>query len=126
MRHACTYFLTVCLVKHVFLLIILSFLFMCSFTFSPTKDVFQIRITAPGEQYTRVGVQLLDRRDGSFLVRYRMYASYKSLQIEVTFSSKHVADSPYFLEGILFFSISVFILNLVKPDKLHNRLLCDG
>lgn len=70
-----------------------------NFTFSPTKDVFQIRITAPGEQYTRVGVQLLDRKDGSFLVRYRMYASYKSLQIEVTLSSKHVADSPYFLEG---------------------------
>ncbi|XP_077339047.1 protein O-glucosyltransferase 2 [Lithobates pipiens] len=70
-----------------------------NFTFSPTKDVFQVRITAPGEQYTRVGVQLLDRKDGSFLVRYRMYASYKSLQIEVTLSSKHVADSPYFLEG---------------------------
>ncbi|KAM5180986.1 protein O-glucosyltransferase 2 [Mantella aurantiaca] len=70
-----------------------------NFTFSPTKDVFQIRITAPGEHYTRVGVQLLDRKDGSFLVRYRMYASYKSLQIEVTFGSKHVADSPYFLEG---------------------------
>ncbi|XP_072267902.1 protein O-glucosyltransferase 2 isoform X2 [Pyxicephalus adspersus] len=70
-----------------------------NFTFSPTKDAFQIRITCPEEQYTRVGVQLLDRKDGSFLVRYRMYASYKNLQIEVTLNSKHVADSPYFLEG---------------------------
>ncbi|XP_068121358.1 protein O-glucosyltransferase 2 [Hyperolius riggenbachi] len=70
-----------------------------NFTSSPGKDIFQVRITAPGEQYTRVGVQSLDRRDGSFLVRYRMFASYKHLQIEVTVSGKHTANSPYFLEG---------------------------
>ncbi|XP_075056079.1 protein O-glucosyltransferase 2 isoform X1 [Mixophyes fleayi] len=73
-----------------------------NFTCSPQKNLFQVRITAPTEQYTRVGVQLLDRKDGSFLVRYRLYASYKSLQIEITVNGKHVAKSPYFIEGPVF------------------------
>lgn len=58
-----------------------------------------MKITAPEEQFTRVGVQVLDRKDGSFLVRYRMYASYKSLRIEVKTGDKHVAKSPYILKG---------------------------
>lgn len=58
-----------------------------------------MKITAPDEQFTRVGVQVLDRKDGSFIVRYRMYASYKSLKIEVKTKDKHVAKSPYILKG---------------------------
>lgn len=58
-----------------------------------------MKITAPDEQFTRVGVQVLDRKDGSFLVRYRMYASYKNLKIEVKTGDKHVAKSPYILKG---------------------------
>ncbi|KAM8975085.1 protein O-glucosyltransferase 2 [Pelodytes ibericus] len=62
-------------------------------------NTFHVYIFAPGEQYTRVGVQVLDRKDGSLIVRYRLYASYKSLRIEVTVNGKHVAKSPYILEG---------------------------
>ncbi|KAK9401736.1 KDEL motif-containing protein 1 [Crotalus adamanteus] len=69
------------------------------FTTSPGDKAFQVKITAPEEQFTRVGVQILDRKDGSFIVRYRMYASYKSLRIEVWAKSKHVAESPYILKG---------------------------
>lgn len=73
-----------------------------NFTSTPQRDQFQVHITAPGEQYTRVGVQLLDRKDGSFLVRYRLYASYKSLKIEVKLNGRHVAKSPYFLKGPIY------------------------
>ncbi|XP_063248461.1 protein O-glucosyltransferase 2 isoform X2 [Prinia subflava] len=62
----------------------------------------EVKITAPEEQFTRVGVQVLDRKDGSFLVRYRMYASYKSLRIEVKTGDKHVAKSPYILKGPIY------------------------
>lgn len=58
-----------------------------------------MKVTAPEEQFTRVGVQVLDRKDGSFLVRYRMYASYKTLKIEIKTGDKHVAKSPYILKG---------------------------
>lgn len=63
--------------------------------------MFQVKISAPDEQFTRVGVQVLDRKDGSFIVRYRMYASYQSLKIEVKHNGQHVAKSPYILRGIL-------------------------
>ncbi|KAK7832207.1 hypothetical protein U0070_015354 [Myodes glareolus] len=67
------------------------------FTSSPGEKVFQVKISAPDEQFTRVGVQVLDRKDGSFIVRYRMYASYRSLKIEVKHHGQHVAKSPYVL-----------------------------
>nr|XP_028584015.1 protein O-glucosyltransferase 2 isoform X1 [Podarcis muralis] len=69
------------------------------FTVSPGENAFQVKITAPEEQFTRVGVQILDRKDGSFIVRYRMYASYKNLRIEVQAQGVHVAKSPYSLKG---------------------------
>uniref|UniRef100_A0A8C6VER4 Protein O-glucosyltransferase 2 n=1 Tax=Naja naja TaxID=35670 RepID=A0A8C6VER4_NAJNA len=69
------------------------------FTTSPGEKAFQVKIIAPEEQFTRVGVQVLDRKDGSFIVRYRMYASYKNLRIEVWAKSKQVAESPYILKG---------------------------
>ena len=62
------------------------------FTSSPGEKVFQIKISAPDEQFTRVGVQVLDRKDGSYIVRYRMYASYKNLKIEVKFQGQHDKD----------------------------------
>lgn len=51
------------------------------------------------EQFTRIWVQVLDRKDGSFLVRYRMYATYQDLHIHVLHKNKHVAKSPYILKG---------------------------
>ncbi|MEE6470747.1 hypothetical protein FKM82_009056 [Ascaphus truei] len=66
---------------------------------SPGQNIFQVHITAPAEQYTRVGVQVLDRKDGSFIVRYRMYASYTELRIEVQVQGRHVSNSPYILKG---------------------------
>ena len=72
---------------------------MFRFTVSPGENAFQVKITAPEEQFTRVGMQILDRKDGSFIVRYRMYASYQNLKIEVQAKGKHVARSPYVLKG---------------------------
>lgn len=71
-----------------------------------------MRITAPEEQFTRVGVQILDRKDGSFMVRYRMYASYKNLKIEVQANDKHMDKSPYFLKGKNVVSCNNIILEL--------------
>nr|XP_015194498.1 PREDICTED: KDEL motif-containing protein 1 isoform X2 [Lepisosteus oculatus] len=70
-----------------------------NFTSSPGESTFQVKITAPGEMFSRIWVQVLDRKDGSFLVRYRMYASYSALQIEVLHNGSHVANSPYILRG---------------------------
>lgn len=48
----------------------------------------------------------LDRNDGTFLMRYRLYGSVrKGLKIEILYGEQHVAQSPYILEGERIFLI---------------------
>ncbi|XP_062312490.1 protein O-glucosyltransferase 2 [Osmerus eperlanus] len=68
-------------------------------TSSPGEDTFKVKIVSPTEQFSRIWIQVLDRRDGSFLVRYRMYASYTDLHIDVLLEDKHVARSPFTVKG---------------------------
>ncbi|XP_023258115.1 KDEL motif-containing protein 1-like, partial [Seriola lalandi dorsalis] len=69
------------------------------FTTSPGENTFEVKIVSPVEQFTRIWIQVLDRQDGSFLVRYRMYATYTDLHIHILLKSKHVAKSPFILKG---------------------------
>nr|XP_061781203.1 protein O-glucosyltransferase 2-like [Nerophis lumbriciformis] len=68
-------------------------------TTSPGEKTFQVKIVSPSEQFPRIWIQVLDRRDGSFLVRYRMYASYTDVHIHVLLQDKDVAKSPFILTG---------------------------
>lgn len=49
--------------------------------------------------YCRVWTQVLDRYDGSYIVRYRTYHTCRNTRINVLYRSQHVADSPYKIEG---------------------------
>ncbi|KAK1797725.1 hypothetical protein P4O66_008091, partial [Electrophorus voltai] len=73
-----------------------------SFTTSPGENTFEVKVVSPSEPFSRIWVQLLDRHDGSFLVRYRMYASYTDLNIHVLLRNKPVAKSPYILTGSVY------------------------
>ncbi|XP_033843281.1 protein O-glucosyltransferase 2 [Periophthalmus magnuspinnatus] len=68
-------------------------------TASPGEKTFEVNIVSPSEPFTRIWVQVLDRQDGSFLVRYRMYATYTDLHIHIVYKDKPVAKSPYILKG---------------------------
>ncbi|XP_017347353.1 protein O-glucosyltransferase 3 isoform X2 [Ictalurus punctatus] len=72
-------------------------------TVSP--DSFQVRVSAVSVQ-ERVRVHVpapLDRNDGSFLVRFRLYSSAVSgLKVEVFHKHKPVAQSPYTLTGAVY------------------------
>lgn len=70
-----------------------------SFTSSPGEKTFEVKIISPGEHLTRIWLQVLDRKDGSFLVRYRMYSTYPDLHIHILLKNEHVANSPFILEG---------------------------
>lgn len=70
-----------------------------SFTTSPGEKTFEVKITSPGEHLTRIWLQVLDRKDGSFLVRYRMYSTYPEIHIHILLKNEHVANSPFILEG---------------------------
>lgn len=43
----------------------------------------------------RVWVNLLDRRDGSYIARYKLYETCYSVQITVKFNEDHVGGSPF-------------------------------
>ncbi|TRY91845.1 hypothetical protein DNTS_027194 [Danionella cerebrum] len=73
-----------------------------NFTVSPGEKTFEVKITSPTDTYARIWIQILDRNDGSFLVRYRMYASYTDLHIDVLFEDKLVGKSPYVLKGAVY------------------------
>lgn len=73
-----------------------------SFTTSPGANTFEVKITSLSEPFSRIWVQVLDRQDGSFLVRYRMYASYTDLSIQILLKNKDVAKSPYILKGEMY------------------------
>lgn len=70
-----------------------------SFTTSPGEKTFEVKITSPTDPYARIWIQVLDRNDGSFLVRYRMYASYTDLHVQILLKDKLVGKSPYVLKG---------------------------
>ncbi|KFU90971.1 KDEL motif-containing protein 2, partial [Chaetura pelagica] len=66
------------------------------------KTQFKVVITAlsPKEATRIYTPHPLDRNDGTFLMRYRMYGSVrKGLKIEIFYGDQHVAQSPYILKG---------------------------
>ncbi|XP_069747395.1 protein O-glucosyltransferase 3 isoform X2 [Narcine bancroftii] len=67
----------------------------CSNTFSVAVKVLNSR-----EHVRRYVPTPLDRNDGTFLMRYRMYGSaIEGLKIEVFHQGQHVGQSPYILKG---------------------------
>ncbi|XP_070575936.1 protein O-glucosyltransferase 2-like [Ptychodera flava] len=72
-----------------------------SFSYSPGPNAFEVTIQ-PRNKRGRIWTQLLDRNDGTFIVRFRMYASYDNLEISVKSGRRHVADSPYVIKGHIY------------------------
>ncbi|MCI4387045.1 hypothetical protein PGIGA_G00069540 [Pangasianodon gigas] len=74
-------------------------------TVSPGSDSFQVSVSAVSAQ-ERVRVHVpapLDRSDGSFLVRFRLYSSaVNGLEVEVFHKHTPVAQSPYTLTGAVY------------------------
>lgn len=91
---------TLAIFNFVLLLLKHSLVFLLlSLTFSPGEKTFEVKMVSPKEPFVRIWIQVLDRHDGSFLVRYRMYATYKDLEIHVLLKNEHVAQSPFILKG---------------------------
>ncbi|XP_077982312.1 protein O-glucosyltransferase 2-like [Glandiceps talaboti] len=72
-----------------------------NFTYSPGPNAFSVTVQ-PRNQRGRIWTQILDRNDGSFIVRFRMYTSYDNLEITVKSGSVLVAKSPYILQGHIY------------------------
>lgn len=47
----------------------------------------------------RIWTQILDRHDGSFIVRYKMFQYCDDMELHVTWKGQHLAQSPYIFKG---------------------------
>ena len=63
------------------------------------QEAFSVNIVQESGARARVWPQLLDRHDGSYILRYKMHQSCKDLRIEIKYGDQHVAQSPYKLHG---------------------------
>ncbi|XP_071116529.1 protein O-glucosyltransferase 2-like [Haliotis cracherodii] len=72
------------------------------FSNSIGEKAFAVTIYKKSSERVRVWTQVLDRHDGSYIVRYRMYESAVDLEIEVLYQGRHMADSPYTLKGMVY------------------------
>lgn len=67
------------------------------------KDTFKVRISSLDKrEHIRIHVPPpLDRQDGTFLVRYRLYGTaQEGLKVEVHHRDAAVAKSPYTIQGL--------------------------
>ena len=87
-------------------------------------DVFKVTIEAtPGEHNPRVWIQILDRHDGSYIVRYKLFQSSTDLRVNVKLQDEHVGGSPFKLYGRRFFHNSLFNLCgniIIFPSNMSN------
>lgn len=92
-----------------------TYISFCYVHFSITKSVgasaISIEFSEKGKA-VRIYSQLLDRHDGSYIVRYKLYNDHSSLEISVLFKGKHLAKSPYELKGNLMFRCTETVYNL--------------
>lgn len=66
-------------------------------------DVFKVKVlgkSSTGQLVNgRASIQVLDRKDGSFIVRYKLHDSVRDLEIHVLYNDKHVTGSPFQTQG---------------------------
>ncbi|XP_039990062.1 protein O-glucosyltransferase 3 isoform X2 [Xiphias gladius] len=87
-------------------------------TLSPGKDTFKVQITSlDKKEHIRIHVPPpLDRGDGSFLVRYRLYGTaQRGLKIEVLHQDAAIAKSPYIMQ------VDLQRLRQEVPRRFSNR-----
>ncbi|XP_059060520.1 protein O-glucosyltransferase 2-like [Achroia grisella] len=67
----------------------------------------EIEGTSAKQSYCRIWVNKLNRRDGTFIVRYKVYDTCNDLSISLYYKSKHISGSPFTIMGP------------IQPDPCH-------
>lgn len=60
---------------------------------------FEVKFSAKNGERVRVFIRLLDRKDGMYIVTYRLYETTTDLDIGILRNEKHIGKSPFFLGG---------------------------
>lgn len=51
---------------------------------------------------TRIWTQILNRKDGLYIARYKLYEPCGEIEINVTYDNIHLAESPYLINNIVY------------------------
>lgn len=68
-----------------------------SFTRSVGKKPFDVDVVS--DKRVRIWKEILDRNDGSYLVRMRFFETVENIEITIKHKGKHVGNSPYKVKG---------------------------
>ncbi|KAK3085442.1 hypothetical protein FSP39_003355 [Pinctada imbricata] len=71
-------------------------------TQSAGEKAIEASLVHPDGSRARVWTQVLDMKDGSYVIRFRLFQSYTELQINVLHDGKHLAKSPYKLNNMVY------------------------
>ena len=84
---------------------------ICSITHSVGDKPFEVKFTAKTGDRVRVFVRILDRKDGMYIVTYRLYETSVDIEISILRDEKLVGKSPYFMGGrfVEFTGVSIHV-----------------
>ncbi|GFO05906.1 kdel motif-containing protein 1, partial [Plakobranchus ocellatus] len=68
-------------------------------TYSVGKKAITAVVSPVSGEHARIWTEVLDRHDGSYIVRFRPFSSTSDLRVEITMQGRHMAESPYIIEG---------------------------
>lgn len=81
------------------------------------KLVVEINGRSSDGKHCRVWVNKLDRKDGTFIVRYKIYETCLDLSIHIYYGKKEVVKSPYKFKGKYFPYVNILIFNIFTHLK---------
>jgi hypothetical protein len=58
-----------------------------------------VDVAGTGGERVRMRIDILDRHDGVYIVRMKLFGEYSHVTVIVTYNGEHVADSPYKIKG---------------------------
>ena len=70
-----------------------------SFSQSVDEEVSVSASSLPLSQDSEIACDVIDRLDGSYVIRYRPHGSVSGVMVNVTVGGDHVAESPYVIQG---------------------------
>ncbi|XP_052818420.1 protein O-glucosyltransferase 2-like [Mya arenaria] len=70
-----------------------------NYTQSAGERPFEVGLSQVGGQRVRVYMRVLDKKDGMYLITFRIYETLRDLQITITKDDKQLGDSPFSLTG---------------------------
>ena len=59
----------------------------------------EVKVSLPNNKPFRGRVQVIDRKDGSYIINYRPVVPQKDVKLSIQHNGAHLANSPYVIKG---------------------------